>query len=337
MLYNEKLSVDAFFGLVKTSFNKETGEIVREEMDASKLTLKGKNIIILCGNNTKDPMRASVYAGHCFNWLKGYPKREDVEMFSIFYKQQQPLLSNYQLNPHVDYVSLAKTIFEQVLDSSDNIEDVAKKLGDITFFGHSIGGHVMNEIVKNFGKMMQERGFSEADINKAYSSMVFIGYAPYSLVKSPINRIYMTPIYDSVGSAKLVYTDLLKTSPTAYSNTSVDVQNLYKTRPTSYATFIDRYRRAVDDADATYFGGSDYLVAIPNLLYDDGIKEDHNLAGVVEYPGENPYKTTAGKIATGFMRDAFTYSVSVPRNEFSIGKLFLNTNRQNTNLETKKL
>lgn len=336
MLYNEKLSVDAYFGLVKSQIDKKTGNFLTEEMDASSLTLNGKHIIVLCGNNTREPMRASGYAKNCHNWIKGHEGKEDVVVYSIFYKQKQPLLYNFQPDPEVDYPSLTKTIFEQILDKSKSIEDVVKQLSNITFFGHSIGGHVMNELVKNFGKMMKERGFSDSDIAKAYSNMVFIGYSPFALVDAPIKRIYVVPMYDSVGSSKLAYTDLLKNSPILYSNTLFDVQHLYKTKPASYLTFIERYKRALGDAETTYFGGSDYLVAIPNLLYNDGIKEDHNLAGVVDYGAHNPYKTKAGEMTTKFMKDVFTYSVFAPRSEFSIGRLFHSATSQNDNLLKEK-
>ena len=323
MTYNEKLSIDATFRLAEITFDKKNGGIQRREVDASSLTIddKKKTAIIFCGNHTKDLNSGYAYASNFLHWIRDYSDIENVVAYSIFYKRQ-PLFYNFQPDPSIDYGSLSKAIFEQVLDGKETAEQVAKSLGNITFFGHSAGGLVMDRITKHFNNMMMDRGFSDNDIANIYRSMVFIGYSPFALVEPPIKKVYIAPMYDTIGSAKLVYTDVLKKKEMACSNSKLHIKELYKGKPLSYLTFIERYKKAVGNADATYFADDYHLVATPNLLFDDGVKEDHNFAGVIDYSIPHPRKTRAGNITTQFMKNVLKYSVSTPRENFSTEQLY---------------
>ena len=329
MTYNEKLSIDSTFRLAEVTYDKKTNSIQRRELDASAITIDDskKTAIIFCGNHTKDLNSAYAYGWNFLNWIKSSPSMDQVVAYSIFYKRQ-PLFYNFQPDPTMDYGGLSKAIFEQVIDGKNSAEQVSQSLGNITLFGHSAGGLVVDRITKHFGNMLKERGFSNDDVKTIYDSMVFVGYSPFALVEAPIKKVYIAPMYDTIGSAKLVYTDVLRHNDMVCSNRNLKIKELYKGTPASYLTFIERYKKAVGQADATYFVDNKHLVATPNLLFDDGIREDHNFAGVIDYGTPHPRKTRAGNIATQFMKDVLTYCITTPRKNFSTEQLYNETKSQ---------
>lgn len=323
MYYRQNFTVNDFFRLIKSQ--SEDGQTKSEEINLSSIDLSKKSIVILCGNNTKDPMRAANYTNYCLNWLDDNKTRSGVTAYSIFYPKEQPLLVSLQPNPQLDYGELAKVLFEQIIStngSPNSIEDISKKLGNITFFGHSAGGFVMNELMFYLGSMLKDKGFSDEDINKLYSMVVFVAYSPYALVDAPINSVYIAPIYDSIGSTKLVYDKMIKNKHVVSSNPKFDISTVCKFRASSYSSFFKLYETAIKNEDALYFIDNKSLIATPNLLFDDGFKEDHNLAGVINYPGEHPHKTKAGKLTTEFLSKVFNYSISTERSKFSVNDLY---------------
>ena len=323
MYYRQNFTVNDCFRLIKSQ--NEDGQIKSEEADISAIDLSKKSIVVLCGNNTKDPMRAANYTTYCLNWLENKKTKSSVTAYSIFYPSEQPLLVSLQPNPSLDYAELAKILFEQTISTNgatNSVEDISKKLGNTTFFGHSAGGFVMNELMFYLGSMLKDKGFSDEDINKLYSKIVFIAYSPYALVDAPINSVYVAPIYDSIGSTKLVYDKMIQNKNVISSNPKFDISSVCKFRASSYSSFFKLYETAIKNEDALYFIDNKSLVATPNLLFNDGFKEDHNLAGVINYPGEHPYKTKAGKLTTEFLSKVFNYSLSTERNKFSVNDLY---------------
>ena len=69
------------------------------------------------------------------------------------------------------------------------------------------------------------------------------------------------------------------------------------------------------------------FIVTPNLLYDDGFKEDHNLAGVINYTHESPLKTKSGKITTELLKQIFNYRLSGNFKSFSGKELFEKANQ----------
>ena len=323
MYYKQNLTANECFGLVKSLI--EDNEIKSEQIDTESIDLKRKSIVVLCGNNTKDPMRAGNYTTYCFNWLDNNKDNSKITAYSIFYPKEQPLLVSLKPNPSLDYEGLAKIMFEQLLSQNGAtrpLKDISESFGNITFFGHSAGGFVMNELMFHLGLMLKDRKFSDNDINKIYSNIVFVAYSPFTLVDAPINSIYVAPIYDSIGSTKLVYDKMIQNKNVISSNPKFDVSNICKFRASSYSSFFKLYETAIRDEDTLYFVDDKSLISTPNLLFFDGLKEDHNLAGVINYPKEHPYKTKAGIITTKFLSDVLKYSVSTERNKFSIIDLY---------------
>ena len=323
MYYRPPLTANEGFRLIKSQI--QNGQVAFEEQDISAIDLKKKSVVVLCGNNTKHPIRAAAYTNYSFNWLDQYKDKEKVTVYSIFYPNEQPLLLSLQQNPCIRYGELARIMFEPLLEQNGSIQsvaDISKDFGDITFFGHSAGGFVMNELMFELGSMLKERGFSDEDINKIYSSIVFVGYSPFSLVDAPINSVYIAPVYDTVGSTKLVYDRMILNQNLISSNPNLDISKICKFRASSYSSFFKLYETAIQDEDSLYFVDKKSLISTPNLLFFDGLKEDHNLAGIIDYPAEHPHKTKAGRHTTNFMHIVFNYCLSTEREKFSTIDLF---------------
>lgn len=323
MIYEYKGNAEDFFGLVKC--NIESNKFIRKELKISDLKIDGKTIIVLSGNNTKNPVKASSYAGCCFAWLEDYSFFDTTNSYCIYYPSSQPLLNSMKPNPAFNYDALADIVFDQILYKNGKVRSVKKitdTLGEVVFFGHSMGGFVMDELMERLEGKLRKENFSEPNIDKVFSSIVFVGYAPYTLVKKPINSVYVTPIYDSVGSIKLVLERFKKNTGVISSEPKLNISSIYKVAQSSQENFIRRYKNAIDDQDIIYFLDKRTLVATPNLMYDDGIKEDHNLAGVINYSTKNLNKTEAGEVATKFMKDVFRYSMSIERKDFSVKDLY---------------
>lgn len=323
MGYIKKKDINESFGVMKVNIS--DNNFVETPVNVNDIKFNGKTIVSLCGNDTRAENRASFYSKCCLSWLGDKVDKDKITTYSIFYPFDQPLNSYFTLDPRFDYDTLAKTIFEQVMikdGKEQSADEVAKNLEDVVFFGHSIGGFVMNELMYGFGKMMQARKFSEEEMKKVYGSIVFIAYSPYMLVAAPINHIYITPMYDSMGSTKLVYDRMLQVGNMTSSNPNFDINTLCKFRATSYANFLKLYETAMKNEDTLYFSDHNALIATPNLLFDDGKIEDHNFAGVLNYPFKHPYKTKAGELTTQFISKAFDYSLLTSREKFSTTELF---------------
>lgn len=344
MYYNEKNDIRDSFSVVKAKATQNPGELDIAEVGINDIKLKGKTAIILCGNNTRDPGRGAFYA-HCFTgWIDDEQLKKDTTIYSIFYPKDQPLRTNFDIDTRFDYNALAESIFGQAVTKNgktQSTEEIISNLSDVVFFGHSIGGFVMNELMFGLGKMLRDRNFSDEDINRVYENIVFIAYSPYSLVAAPINHIYVTPLYDSMGSTKLVYDRMIKVGNMTSSNPKLDIQNICKFRSTSYYNFLKLFEIAMSGEDIVYFSDHNSLIATPNLLFSDGVKEDHNFAGIINYPSKHPYKTKAGELTTEFLKSAVTYTLSTDREKFSTTKLYQKVSGENppadekTQLETE--
>lgn len=323
MYYRPTLTASEGFRLIKSQI--QNGQVGFEEQEISSIDLNKKSIVVLCGNNTKHPIRAASYTNYIFNWLNEYEDKENVTAYSVFYPSEQPLLLTLQQNPCLRYAELARIMFKNLLEKdgkTESVESISKKFGNITFFGHSAGGFVMNELMFELGSMLKERGLSDEDINKVYSSIVFVGYSPFALVDAPVNSVYIAPVYDTVGSTKLVYEKMIQNENIISSNPKLDIAKICKFRASSYSSFFKLYETAIQDEDSLYFVDGKSLISTPNLLFFDGLKEDHNLAGIIDYPEEHPHKTKAGKHTTDFMHTVFNYCLSTERKKFSTIDLF---------------
>lgn len=323
MFYSEKLKASDCFGLVKTTCSSKSVDIKECELDGFKT--KGKTIIILCGNNTKNTNKAASYAVNCYNWLSGYSGKRGIDLYSVYYPGKQPLLSDFSINPSFDYEGLFTGLIKPQLYTKNKLksaDEIIDSVKDITFFGHSMGCYIMNELTTHLTKFMKDNNFTKEEINKVLSCMVFIGYSPYKLVHAPIKKIYIAPLYDSLGSTKLVYDKMQKSGRFLSSNPNVNIEHISKLRELSQHDYVKQYRKHTKNENVQVFASKNTLIITPNLLYFDGIKEDHNFAGIINYRNPSPYKTDAGKITTDIFMNALSYSITENRRKFSTKQLF---------------
>lgn len=325
MMIYEKKDIQDSFSAIKAIQTNPHEAIEVSEININSVNCNKKTAIILCGNNTRDAQRASFYASCFYGWMDETIDRKNIEVYSIFYPKDQPLLTSFELDPSFNYDALAEALFNQAIFKDGKIqstEEVIENISNIVFFGHSIGGHVMNELMFGLGKILQDNNFSPEDAKKIYNSIVFIAYSPYTLVAAPINHIYITPIYDSMGSTKLVYDRMLKVGNMTTSNPKLDIQNICKFRSNSYYNFLKLFEIAMKNEDTLYFCDHNSLIATPNLLFNDGTKEDHNFAGIINYKSKHPNKTKAGELTTEFLKQTISYTLSISRDKFSTTELF---------------
>jgi len=324
MEFGKKLNVDDCFNLISTSFNSDSS-IIEKPISKLDIDTTKKTIISLCGNNTKNPMRGFSYAHHCINWLNNSQYQQVTDVHAIFYPHEQPLLETLTPNPQFNYTELANIIFNQLIKSDKTTlttNEIINNFENIIFFGHSMGGFIMNELMNKLNSILKNNGFSKNQIDKIYKSIVFIGYSPYCLVDAPINKIFITPIYDSLGSTKLAFDIMNKQNSISSTQPNLNINEVCKLREKSHPSFIKHYNNLTSNEDVSYFTFDNTLIATPNLLYYDGIKEDHNLAGVVNYKTQSPYKTKAGCIMTEFMNETFSYAFEAQRDKNFINNLY---------------
>lgn len=320
MLYE---NVDSSFKVVELKHSRNS-QLVRT-MDVADIDLSTKSIIALSGNMTKTPERAVAYSKYIYDWLDKCPDREKIKLYSIFYPRKQPLYSNMVADPTFDYKSLSKTIFKKVIIHNGQYLDaneISKNLSNIVFFGHSVGGMIMNELVLQLEEYLKKHHYEKSEINKIISNIVFISYSPFKIVDHPINAIYITPLYDTVGSAKLACEMFDKTKKVH--STFPGIKQLMPKAVKSYShdNFLSNLSSVVRNEDLVYIFKNHTIVCMPNLLYYDGIKEDHNLAGVIDYKAHNTYKTMAGEKTTEFIKLAFNYCLQTQRENFNLEEFY---------------
>lgn len=314
------------FAVVKSQKN-SNNQIIFEKTDISSIDFKQKSIVILCGNNSKSQSRGELYAYFCHSWLKNMYNKNNITTYSIYYPNKQPLFNE---NPHftLNYDGLATEMFKKAIYKDGQIltvDEIKRNIGNVVFFGHSAGGYVMNELMISLNKILSDENFTKSQIKSIYESVVFIAYAPYELVKAPIKSVYVAPVYDTIGSTKLVYKYLLKHKNATSSMPNLDILGLNKLTERTNEKFMKRYIEKIKELHTLYFSNDNSIISTPNLLYDDGVKEDHNLAGAVQYNANNPHQTKAGKLTAKFLSDVFNYCLSTKRENFNIKDLYKQT------------
>jgi len=322
-MFGEGLNIFENFKLIKSTVDHDSKKLNHEDGDLSSINFEeGKSIITFCGNNTKSPIKAINYARSCYSWLQGNQNKDDVTIYSIYYPKEQPLLNGYYPNRAFNYNTVAEALFNKIIPTKSKgmtVDKIVNTFSNTTFFAHSVGAYIMNEVMSGLKDMMRAKNYTLADIANVYSSIVCINYAPFALIDAPINNICIAPIYDSVGSAKLVYDKMKRSRKVITPHQNIfNNQDLRKDRGLNFTRL---YNRAVNKDDSMYYRHGRSLFVTPTLLYDDGTIEDHNLAGVINYSKDNPYKTKAGRKTTEFMREAFGYSLARSMNDFSVQKL----------------
>jgi hypothetical protein len=322
MYFQTKKPIDETFKVIKaTPANINPSP---EPENVSSIEFNGKTLIILCGNNTRSNSRASYYAHTCFSWMKDFDEVSNLTAYSLYYPSTSPLKNSFTPDYTLDYDSLAYSMFGSILSNETlSPDDISKKFRDIVFFGHSIGGFVMNELMYSLTKILFSKNFSDEEVQKILNSIVFISYSPQSLVEAPIQNICIAPVYDSMGSTKLAYEKMAESEDFVSSFPDLDMNGKDKITSITYSDFFKRYRQIMENEDVITFCNKNNLIITPNLLYQDGIsEEDHNLAGVIDNHSLNPYKTQAGKITTEFMRRVFEYALSSKIKKFNLPDLY---------------
>lgn len=325
MFYNGFYSKD--FDILKVSTNK-FNDLSSQRVTPTEINFDEKNVIILCGNGSKSLNKAEFYAHLCRNWLADYTCNNNFSTYSIFYPNTQPLFEENSFT--LNYYDLTKQLFDKILfknNKRQNINEIKKKLNNVTFFGHSAGGYAMNNIMQSLNQILTDNSFPKDDIAQIYNNIVFIAYSPYSFVDAPIKTIYVTPIYDSVGSLKHSYSKLLTTNFKSLSS----IKSIRKLNATA-SSFAKNYKKAINNADVSYFANKRTLIATPNLLYYDGKEEDHNFAGAIIYPTENTYQTNAGKLTAEFLSKAFNYCLTTNHEDLNMLTLYSKVASENNNI-----
>ena len=231
-------------------------------------------VFCLCGNNTKNPANAYFYLKNCYSWLNGSEHQNKTDFYSIFYPRSQPLSNSFVPNMKFNYKKLSKVLFEQLIKENGSVlsvDEISERFNNIIFFGHSMGGYIMNELMLNFKQIMIKEGFTNEDIKKVFSSIMFIGYSPFSLVEEPINRVYITPMFDSFGSTKLAYDELNKNKKFVSTVNKLNVDEIVKLRETSKSSFVKNYRKHINNDATAYLLSDNLLFSTPDLLLDDGL------------------------------------------------------------------
>lgn len=311
------------FKIVKTEL--KSGTPYHSIIDLEDINFQGKSVVCFCGNLTKKPENAVSYSAKAYTWLSDYPDRDNVTFYSIYYPTEQPLESNLSPNIALDYRHLSKKLLMSAVRKNNEplpVNEMIKNLSNITFFGHSAGGMVMDETIDRFIVFLKRYSFNKESINKILSSIVFVGYAPYKFVEAPINAVYITPFFDSLGSSKKAIERINQEKNFISSNENCKQINSKAVNCQTYEDFVKMYQPILTKDKSIYFANNNTLFAMPDLLIDDGIIEDHNLAGVSESYVSNASKTQAGIITTSFMHNVFKQSLQNERKNFSTIDLF---------------
>ena len=310
------------FAVLKTKSNDQV-TLSFDKIDIDSMDMNEKNIVILCGNNAKSQRTAERYAYHCNNWLKITKFKKDTTMYSVYYPSVAPLFEENNVRP-LDYRKFAEEMFNMFIYNNgevNSVDNIKEKLGNTIFFGHSAGGFVMNQLMKNFGDMLQEADFSRTEIREIFGSVAFIAYAPYILTKAPIKSVYIAPVYDGMGSVKLVYKKLVKDNDFT-SSKPINIFGENKITAKGRVQFLRKYVEEMKNENVLYFLNNNSLFSTPSLLYSDGEEEDHNFAGIVNYSTKNGYQTQAGRLTAKFISNAFEYYLAQDRENTSLNDLY---------------
>ena len=81
-MYNSKKDIHDSFSVVKANQTKpqELANAIKVDIDSVKFNKK--TIVVLCGNNTRDPQRASFYASCIYTWIDDSFDRKDIDIYS---------------------------------------------------------------------------------------------------------------------------------------------------------------------------------------------------------------------------------------------------------------
>lgn len=321
------------FKVIKTDL--KLGVPKHSLLELDEVTFTGKSVVCLSGNLTKQFANALNYTANVYSWLQGYKYQNKINFYTVFYPTEQPLENNMTKNITMDYRRFSNELLASVVQSDNKpatTTEIIKKLSNITFFGHSAGCMVMNELVNYFIEFLQTHGYNKNDIDKILSSIVFVGYSPYKFVEAPINNIYITPLYDSLGSSRSAIKQSMDEKDFVFSNEEIEKYNKLANSCESHQEFIELYKPLLKKEQVIYFKNKHSMFVLPDLLIDDGVIEDHNLAGVSEAPKYVLFKTKAGFDVTNFLHQLFRYSLAKNRKEFDIEEIYnLATNNQNQN------
>lgn len=317
-----KKDINETFRILKSDFSNPYK--IQELSDVKDINLNKKSLVILCGNTTKSIENASKYISYAYNWLDGSKTREKITTYALFYPREQPLYNNLSANPTFDYETLTYALFDSILTEKDKLlpaDEITKRLNNVVFFGHSVGGMVMDEIMYNLTKFLVTSGYSRESIRRIYKSIVFMGYSPFEVVNYPIKTIYIAPLYDSLGSVHKTFNKVSYIKHRLTTNPALKLRNNPSFDGSNFA-FYESNKRASRGVTVSYIAGDNTFIAAPNLMYDDGIKEDHNLAGAIDYQMKNPYKTQAGEATTNLMHRLFRYVFEADRKNLNTRELF---------------
>lgn len=327
------------FKVVKTEL--KNGTPTHSIIDLEDIVFNGKSVVCLSGNLTKKPENAIAYSANVYSWLAEHKKRNDVTFYSIFYPTEQPLETNLTQNMALDYRHFSKRLLLSAVRKNNEplpVDEMIKNLSNITFFGHSAGGMVMDELIDYFIVFLKRHSFSKRDIQLILSNIVFVGYSPYKFVEAPIKGVYITPLYDSLGSSRKAIKSVIQENNFTSSNTASKKVNKLTNNCESHEQFIELYKPLLKEDKAVYFANKNSIFVLPDLLIDDGVIEDHNLAGVSENPQSSRYKTQAGIKTTEFLHQVFKYSLEKDRGDFDMYEIYDKaTNNQKTEEVTNEI
>ena len=304
------------------NFSDEFQMLEKEQFDSSKKTL-----LIFPGNPTSDVSVAERYARCAALWLDGLKDKKDVQVCSMIYSNGRPLMENGVFNFDFNYDEVVNTFFMpyfvkngERVSEKEAIDNIKK----LVVFTHSAGAVVMNECMALLENKLKQLGYSADEVANIYSNFVMIAHSPYSVVYSPIKAVYVSPVYDSLGSfAKTI--SFFENTKTTFSRQRLNIRR-----------FVDVYDRNIEGAIAGLqglvrkFGAicmtdeKKTLNILPDVLFErNGFPpEDHGIAGIINYPLKSSEQTRAGAAVTKILCEATSSALERSEREFDIFDLY---------------
>lgn len=306
----------------KRKFRDEFQLIDKNQFDASMKTL-----LILPGNPTSDVHSAERYARCASLWLDGVKDVDGVQVCSMIYSNGRPLFEDGAYNFNYNYEEVVDTFFMPYFVKDGKRLPESKAIANIknlVVFTHSAGAVVMNECMAMLENKLKDAGYSADEVSNIYSNIVMIAYSPYAVVYSPIKRVYISPVYDTMGGF-IKTMQVFPKDGTTFSRIKFKVKRFNEVYDRSVEFAIKGLQDLVRKYGAICMTDSERnLNIMPDLLFDRGgnYPEDHGIAGVINYPLKSPEKTKVGEVTTTIMCDIVQKAFERQENNFDIGDLY---------------
>ncbi len=261
--------------------------------DKNEFKISKPTIVIFGGNPTTIESEAGRYARTVDNWLAGFGdiNRSKFDIVSVVYANGSPLENNLFLaGSDYDYNELAETIFLPLIANEQkqklDVNLALKNLSLVSFFGHSAGAYVMDNIMDKFLRYAIKLGYTDDEIFQMCRQIKFLTFAPYQMVDAPIKSIYITPSFDELNSFYKAI-EFMATKDNVSTNNNIDLKkymNMLNNHSPRFLKYGQKMADSVEnDGIMTMFDNKDTLVVTPWKLSKNE-QSDHGLVGIVRGP-----------------------------------------------------